>query len=268
MASESTERDILRRARSVLASIYDRPENARMLLADIGIDHRRVDLSGPATEIGFRVLEEARKEGNVGALLERAIEDYPGSKDLQELAHLYGLSTGVPLSPAIDTAPRVFLSFAESDATLIAARRERLAVMGFVPVLAAESRSLGEDLRAGVLRAIEGSDATLLAVSAASQSSARVAGELRLALERRLRGSGYVVIPVHLDDTAAPKELAQVAALDLRGFQGGLIPPAAVSALTTLRERLGLGRAAPQVIEEADRAVDPLLTFLRRLAAS
>lgn len=268
MASSLTDRDPLRRAREVLTRHYPEQNRIRMLMFDVGLTTERVDMSGPAVLVWFNVLEEAQRHGRVEALIARAAEDYPASTELRDLARLIRGSAVSPEAPANDVAPRMFLSFAEADGVIAATLRDRLGVMGFDPIVAAESRTVGEELRAGVLRAVEGSDAAMVLVSAASRSAAHLAPELRLVLDRRLRSSGYLVVPVRLDDAELPRELSHVAALDLRGFTDGVLPEATVKALSVLRERLVLGRVAPQVVEEADRAGDPLLSFLRRLAAS
>lgn len=268
MASKINERDVLRRAREVLAHLYPSGSDVKRVIYDAGLDPRRIDLSGSSSVVWFNVLVEAEKTDTIGPLLALALQDYPSQRELQELASMVGVARSAPASPREGYRPRLFLSFHGADRGRVDAVRARLDEAGFEPVTVEESLTLGEDFKVGVLRAVEGSDAAMVFISATSSASATLAEDLRTILRRQKQSGGYLAIPARLDETPLPAELANLAALDLRGFSEGALPEAIASSLDALRERLLLGRSAPQVVETAERAATPLLSYLRRLAAS
>lgn len=77
--------------REALTRLYPDAGTIRMLASDVAIPTGRVALGGAAESAWFEVVEEAVKRGLFGALLERALRDYPGD------AALLALRAGLPV---------------------------------------------------------------------------------------------------------------------------------------------------------------------------
>ena len=121
------------RLRELFARLYPGRGEARRVVADAGIDSVRIDFSGPAKTLWFRIIEEAEKVGGVDALLARARQEYP---DAVEEAGLAETSSRQPAGPS-DPRRRfdVFLSHSSRVKPLVHQLADALEARGLHPWL-------------------------------------------------------------------------------------------------------------------------------------
>lgn len=73
--------------REALARKYPSPDDARIFVSDVGLDPSRIGFDPRADITWFKILAEARNQGNrwVRAVIEHAIEQFPGDEALRRL---------------------------------------------------------------------------------------------------------------------------------------------------------------------------------------
>jgi len=81
----------------MLVQLYENPASIRRVLQDAGVHTERLSFSGSPVDIWFDALNQAEREGRVGAVLAIARDEYPGNADLQRLLR-------DPAQPAVASA--------------------------------------------------------------------------------------------------------------------------------------------------------------------
>ncbi|APR85051.1 High-affnity carbon uptake protein Hat/HatR [Minicystis rosea] len=79
------------RLRRVLATIYDRPEAARLVARDAGLDLMRIVFTGSVDEAWESILTEAIRRRRLVEIVRHALRAYPDDPELGELALLLGI---------------------------------------------------------------------------------------------------------------------------------------------------------------------------------
>jgi len=82
----------LTQLRDSLAELYPDESSARRIAAEAGLALSRIALQGSAINIWHGILEEAQKQGQVGAVLRVALGDYPNNLGLRAAAKAYGVA--------------------------------------------------------------------------------------------------------------------------------------------------------------------------------
>lgn len=83
---------VRRQLRDALCLLYPGSRQASIVLRDVGIDLARLDLSGAPLEVWYLAIDETEKQGQLDALVRRALEDYPQSQQLRNAAALLGIT--------------------------------------------------------------------------------------------------------------------------------------------------------------------------------
>lgn len=99
--------DLLRRLRIALADCCPDREQAALLARDAGLSPRTLDLTGTPEGFWQHILDEAARQGRVGALLRLAVAGAPADDALADLSAEYARQTATrPERPAAPAAPR------------------------------------------------------------------------------------------------------------------------------------------------------------------
>ena len=76
---------LLKELRTHLTALYPDPADARRVVDDAGVTQAQIDFSGKAINNWHAILTEAEKQGQLAAIIEVALEEYPQHAALARL---------------------------------------------------------------------------------------------------------------------------------------------------------------------------------------
>jgi tetratricopeptide (TPR) repeat protein len=104
----------------LFAQLYPRQEDSHRIAASAGLDRGLITFSSAANTNWFNILESARSEGKVLAVVTAALEDHPETAELQRAAEALrnpSVSRSSPPSPATSSPSTARVSIARLPAT-------------------------------------------------------------------------------------------------------------------------------------------------------
>lgn len=131
-----------------------------------------------------------------------------------------------------------FVSYAHEDADRVTALSSVLEPLGVTLLRDVERIRPGENISLSLHSAMNTVRSAIVVISQHSVASEWVAREVDYLLQRR-EGSGFLLLPILVDDLPLPHELADVFTIDLRGYRGVVDNDWATTRLRPLVDSIG-----------------------------